>query len=164
MTILNPISHRRRRSSGKACTSMAASSLLRAVSSTTMIVVFLLVLLACPFGFATAQQQQHSLSVAQQWNKALLKAIRMDLARPPVHARNLFHLSAVLHSSCINDLIDESFLGKCDRVCFFILDKFDARNSANELSRVISNPFACRLFRSLSTSLGFLTASPASLT
>jgi hypothetical protein len=74
----------------------AASSLLRAVSSTTMIVVFLLVLLACPFGFATAQQQQHSSSVAQQWNKALLKAIRMDLARPPVHARNLFHLSAAM--------------------------------------------------------------------
>lgn len=29
----------------------------------------------------------------QQWNKMLLEAIRNDLARPNVHARNLFHFS-----------------------------------------------------------------------
>ena len=33
-------------------------------------------------------------SVARQWNETLLKAIRNDFARPTVHARNLFHLSA----------------------------------------------------------------------
>ncbi len=32
-------------------------------------------------------------SIARIWNKQLLEAIRMDLARPTVHARNLFHLS-----------------------------------------------------------------------
>ncbi len=35
---------------------------------------------------------QHS--VARLWNEALLEAIRNDFARPTVHARNLFHISA----------------------------------------------------------------------
>src|SRR5262249_35479698 len=30
-------------------------------------------------------------SVARQWDEELLNGIRHDLARPPVHARNLFH-------------------------------------------------------------------------
>lgn len=34
-------------------------------------------------------------SVAKQWNELLLNAIRDDLARPTVHARNLFHASAL---------------------------------------------------------------------
>lgn len=38
---------------------------------------------------------QHS--VARQWNEVLLEAIRNDLARPTVHARNLFHLSAAMY-------------------------------------------------------------------
>ena len=33
-------------------------------------------------------------STARQWTDSLLFAIRMDLARPTVHARNLYHLSA----------------------------------------------------------------------
>lgn len=32
-------------------------------------------------------------SIARIWNEQLLDAIRMDLARPTVHARNLFHFS-----------------------------------------------------------------------
>ncbi len=36
------------------------------------------------------------LSVARQWNEALLHAIRNDFARPTVHARNLYHLSAAM--------------------------------------------------------------------
>jgi hypothetical protein len=35
-------------------------------------------------------------SVAREWNEALLAAIRKDLARPTVHARNLFHMSAAM--------------------------------------------------------------------
>lgn len=35
-------------------------------------------------------------SVARWWNEALLDAIRADFPNPPVHARNLFHLSSVL--------------------------------------------------------------------
>ena len=35
-------------------------------------------------------------SVARQWNEELLEAIRRDFARPTVHARNLFHVSAAM--------------------------------------------------------------------
>jgi hypothetical protein len=35
-------------------------------------------------------------SVARQWNEELLQAIRKDFARPTVHARNLFHVSAAM--------------------------------------------------------------------
>lgn len=35
-------------------------------------------------------------SVARQWNEELLEAIRNDTARPPVHARNLYHVSAAM--------------------------------------------------------------------
>ena len=40
---------------------------------------------------------QHS--VARQWNEALLEAIRVDFARPTVHARNLFHISAAMYDA-----------------------------------------------------------------
>lgn len=35
-------------------------------------------------------------SVARLWNEALLEAIRNDFARPTVHARNLYHVSAAI--------------------------------------------------------------------
>jgi hypothetical protein len=38
-------------------------------------------------------------SVARSWNEALLDAIRKDLARPTVHARNLFHVSAAMYDA-----------------------------------------------------------------
>ena len=36
-------------------------------------------------------------SVARRWNEALLQSIRNDFARPVVHARNLFHVSAAMY-------------------------------------------------------------------
>lgn len=36
-------------------------------------------------------------SIARIWNEALLSAIRIDLVRPPVQARNLFHTSAAMY-------------------------------------------------------------------
>lgn len=35
-------------------------------------------------------------TVARQWDEEVLSAIRLDLPRPTVHARNLFHLSAAM--------------------------------------------------------------------
>jgi hypothetical protein len=35
-------------------------------------------------------------STARQWNEQLLDAIRVDLARPTVHARNLFHVAVAM--------------------------------------------------------------------
>ena len=45
----------------------------------------------------TAIQAQHS--TAREWNEALLNAIRGDFARPTVHARNLFHVSAAMYDA-----------------------------------------------------------------
>ena len=38
-------------------------------------------------------------SVARKWNEALLQAIRRDLARPTVTARNLFHFSIAAYDA-----------------------------------------------------------------
>ena len=35
-------------------------------------------------------------SVARRWNEVTLEAIRNDFARPPLHARNLYHLSVAM--------------------------------------------------------------------
>ncbi len=48
-----------------------------------------------------------SLAITRQWNEMLLASIRRDLARPPVHARNLYHHSmmmwdtwAIIYNQC----------------------------------------------------------------
>ena len=38
-------------------------------------------------------------SVARRWSEVLLQAIRNDYARPTVHARNLFHVSAAMYDA-----------------------------------------------------------------
>lgn len=38
-------------------------------------------------------------SAARRWNEALLAAIRVDFARPTVHARNLFHTSIAIYDA-----------------------------------------------------------------
>lgn len=38
-------------------------------------------------------------SVAHQWTEEILFCIRNDFARPPIHARNLLHLSVVMHDA-----------------------------------------------------------------
>ncbi|MEM7572507.1 MAG: MopE-related protein [Bacteroidota bacterium] len=55
--------------------------------------LFLLLLL----GVAPTVEAQHS--VAREWNEVLLQAIRGDFARPTVHARNLFHVSAAMYDA-----------------------------------------------------------------
>jgi hypothetical protein len=45
----------------------------------------------CPATFESAAG-----SVARRWDEALLDAIRRSLPNPPVHARNLFHLSVAM--------------------------------------------------------------------
>lgn len=58
---------------------------------------------------ALAQQ-----SVARRWNEVLLDAIRVDLARPTVHARNLFHTSVAMYDAwaAYDGNADTYFLGK----------------------------------------------------
>ena len=40
-----------------------------------------------------------NVSVARRWNEVLLQSIRNDFARPTVHARNLFHVSAAMYDA-----------------------------------------------------------------
>jgi len=44
-----------------------------------------------------AQDDEHS--IAREWNELLLTGIRNDFARPTVHARNLFHISAAMYDA-----------------------------------------------------------------
>ena len=48
---------------------------------------------ACPAAQIDPQPQR---SIARRWDEQLLGAIRRDVPRPTVHARNLFHLSAAM--------------------------------------------------------------------
>ncbi|MEM8488824.1 MAG: T9SS type A sorting domain-containing protein [Bacteroidota bacterium] len=45
----------------------------------------------------SVEAQDHS--IARQWNEVQIEAIRGDTPRPTVHARNLFHLSAVMYDA-----------------------------------------------------------------
>jgi hypothetical protein len=51
---------------------------------------------ACPAEAIAAAATFDGKSIARRWNEQLLGAIRRDLPRPTVHARNLFHVSAAL--------------------------------------------------------------------
>jgi hypothetical protein len=51
-----------------------------------------LLLAACADGGSVPEAR----SVARQWNEEALDAIRIDLPRPPVHARNLYYLSVAM--------------------------------------------------------------------
>ncbi len=57
---------------------------------------FLFLILGLCISFNPAEAQH---SVARQWNEVLLDAIRNDFARPTVHARNLFHISAAMYDA-----------------------------------------------------------------
>lgn len=71
---------------------------------------FLLLALSIP----TAQVQGQDHSVARQWNEVLLEGIRGDRARPVVHARNLYHVSAAMYDTwaAITGQGNYAFLGK----------------------------------------------------
>ncbi len=49
--------------------------------------------IACPAAVVAAGKTR---SIARRWDEQALAAIRLDLPRPTVHARNLFHLSAAM--------------------------------------------------------------------
>ncbi|QNM86325.1 T9SS type A sorting domain-containing protein [Polaribacter pectinis] len=61
--------------------------------------------------FTNTIKSQHS--IARQWNEELLEAIRKDFARPTVHARNLFHSSAIMYDAwaIFDDTAQTIFLG-----------------------------------------------------
>ncbi len=83
---------------------------------------------------------QHS--VARQWNEELLEAIRNDFARPPVHARNLFHTSIAMWDAwAAYDPIAKNYLHKEKATA---LDIAAARHEAISYAayRILSARFA----------------------
>ena len=59
----------------------------------------LFTVLFCLLSGALPAQAALQNSVAREWNEVLLHAIRNDLARPVVHARNLYHSSAAMYDA-----------------------------------------------------------------
>ena len=53
----------------------------------------------CVILFSGVFECQSQESVARKWNEVLLEGIRNDFARPTVHARNLFHVSAAMYDA-----------------------------------------------------------------
>ena len=79
--------------------------------------LFVLVFLASGLLGASACSSDSSSeppSIARAWNDALLAAIRGDFARPTVHARNLFHSSALMYDlwAVYDETADPYFLGR----------------------------------------------------
>ena len=72
----------------------APSPLARLVSSA--ILAAPLALTATQAVAAAAPQAPPQASAARVWNEVLLESIREDLARPTIHARNLFHVSIAM--------------------------------------------------------------------
>jgi len=101
--------------------------------------------LICPtFSFAAEDKW----SVARIWNEALLASIREDVPRPTVHARNLFHSSAMMYDlwAAFDKTADTFLLGKSIDGFTCLFDESDRvflRNSATdtsiEVARAISH-------------------------
>jgi hypothetical protein len=73
----------------------------------------LLLVVVFVFGLTAGwQAQEHS--AAREWNEALLYAIRNDFARPPVHARNLFHTAVAMYDAwaAYDDVAQPYLLGQ----------------------------------------------------
>lgn len=94
-------------------------------------------------------------SAARNWNEALLFAIRKDFARPTVHARNLYHTSAMMYDlwSVFDQQASPIFIG--DRTgldaCAFDTtqkDSFISNNSDLQSSRETAISYA--MYRLLS--------------
>ena len=74
-------------------------------------VILVAVMIATVLCLRPAEMAAQEHSVARMWNEALLEAIRMDFARPTVHARNLFHTSVAMYDAwAIIDSVAQPYL------------------------------------------------------
>src|ERR1043166_423071 len=56
-----------------------------------------MLLLGC--SIAIGARATSAQSIARTWDEEILSAIRIDTPNPPVHARNLFHLSVAIYDA-----------------------------------------------------------------
>lgn len=74
----------------------------------------LLVVTGCLFGIeGTGFTQETEHDVAYEWIEVQLKGIRVDFARPPIHARNLYHVSLAMYDAwaAYDELAEPMLLG-----------------------------------------------------
>ena len=84
-------------------------------------------------------------SIARKWIEVLLEAIRNDLARPPIHARNLFHLSSIMYDALVIDKkvnqnieISPFLLNNTINEESFVFDSPQPNNDQEYIDKVIS--------------------------
>jgi hypothetical protein len=113
--------------------------LVRLVRSFSGLGAALVVAAAIAWGAAKADAQQ---SVARQWDEAILSAIRIDTPRPPVHARNLYHLSAGMYDAWAT--YDATAVGQFFHEKNVVVDVAAARNEsiAYAAYRILSSRYA----------------------
>ena len=73
-------------------------------------------------------------SPLRRWNEVLLQAIRLDFARPTVHARNLFHISAAMYDAwaATDDTSSAWLLGReqADFACDYDVEMSESSDDA----------------------------------
>ena len=95
----------------------------------------------------TSRSQDHS--IAREWNEMLLESIRNDFARPTVHARNLFHSSAMMYDiwATYTGKGDTYFLGKEVGGYNFEVNEFTSNHTTEESIREAISYAMYRLLR-----------------
>lgn len=102
-------------------------------------------------------------SIARRWNEQILGAIRRDLPRPTVHARNLFHLSAAMWDAWVTFAPSGQGVFVNERVVATDLDA--ARQEAisyaalrvleHRYGNAVGGPVSKVCFRAFMTKLGY---------
>jgi hypothetical protein len=112
------------------------------------------------FAFA-ASSGRAATNIARIWNEQVVAAIRIDTPNPPVHARNLFHLSAAMYDAWA--AYDDAALGYLSRGKHTAADISAARNEAISYAayRILSERY--NLSKSATTTLAILDSQMAAL-
>src|SRR5436190_18464317 len=110
--------------------------------------------LCCACGVGAALRASAAQSIARVWDEQILSAIRVDVPHPPVHARNLFHLSVAMYDAWA--AYDPVAVGYLYHRKHTAADLAAARNEAISYAayRLLSERYS--LSRSASTTLALL--------
>ena len=104
-------------------------------------------------------------SIARRWNEHLLNAIRRDIPRPGVHARNLFHVSAAMYDAwaAFDATADGYFVSEKQQAADVAAARHEAISYAAyrmlshryDPARAIGGPKSNACFRDFMTTLGY---------
>lgn len=97
--------------------------------------------------FALSLTSISAQSVAREWNDVLLESIRNDFARPTVHARNLFHMSAGMYDiwALYDDIAEPYFMGKTVHGFDFFIEEFPMPSDVEEARKEAISYYCYRL-------------------